>query len=50
MRYVVSCPRCQFIADANDIRGFGLQLNTHAWNCADGRDFVDSNQGASGPG
>jgi hypothetical protein len=36
MRYVVSCQRCQFIADANDIRGFGLQLNTHAWNCADG--------------
>jgi hypothetical protein len=35
MRYVVSCQRCRFNADANDIRGVGLQVNTHAWNCAD---------------
>jgi hypothetical protein len=35
MRYVVSCQRCQFNADANDIRGFGSELNAHASNCAD---------------
>jgi hypothetical protein len=35
MRYVVSCQRCHFMADANDIRGVGSQLNIHASNCAD---------------
>ena len=35
MRYVVSCERCHFHADANDIGGFGSQLNTHSSNCAD---------------
>ena len=35
MRYVVSCQRCEFIADASDLRSLGLQLNTHASNCAD---------------
>lgn len=34
MRYVVSCQRCEFIADASDLRSLGLQLNTHASNCA----------------
>ena len=34
MRYVVSCQRCEFIADASDLRSLGLQLNTHASSCA----------------
>jgi len=34
MRYVVSCQRCEFIADASDLRSLGSQLNTHASNCA----------------
>jgi len=34
MRYVVSCQRCEFIADASDLRSLGLQLNAHASNCA----------------
>ena len=35
MQYVVCCQRCEFIADASDLRSLGLQLNTHASNCAD---------------
>ena len=35
MRYVVSCQRCEFSADANDIRGLGSQLNIHASDCPD---------------
>ena len=35
MRYVVSCQRCEFIAEANDLRSLGSQLITHASNCAD---------------
>ena len=34
MRYVVASQRCEFIADASDLRSLGLQLNTHASNCA----------------
>ena len=34
MRYVVSCQRCEFIAEANDLRSLGLQLITHGSNCA----------------
>jgi len=34
MRYVVSCQRCEFIAEANDLRSLGSQLITHASNCA----------------
>ena len=34
MQYFVSCQRCEFIADASDLRSLGLQLNTHASNCA----------------
>ena len=34
MRYVVSCRVCAFIAEANDLRSLGLQLITHASNCA----------------
>ena len=33
MRYVVSCQRCKFWADATDIRGLGLQVNAHALTC-----------------
>ena len=33
MRYVVSCQRCEFIADASDLRSLGSQLNAHASNC-----------------
>ena len=35
MQYFVSCQRCEFIADASDLRSLGSQLNTHASNCAD---------------
>ena len=34
MRYVVSCQRCEFTAEANDLRSLGAQLITHASNCA----------------
>lgn len=34
MWYVVSCQRCEFIAEANDLRSLGSQLITHASNCA----------------
>ncbi len=33
MRYVVSCERCKFLADATDIRGLGSQMNVHASTC-----------------
>jgi hypothetical protein len=33
MRYVLSCMRCEFSADATDLRGLGSQLITHALSC-----------------
>ena len=35
MRYVISCKRCEFSADAKDIRDLGLQLNRHTSSCLD---------------
>ena len=35
MRYILSCQRCQFRADANNLRDLGAQLNTHSSSCDD---------------
>jgi hypothetical protein len=35
MRYVVSCKRCQFHADAIDLCALGSLLNTHGASCQD---------------